>query len=75
LNFLSWGIYHGAGLAVCSNYPNVCGRCGSSVADWFACNRLAGRLLTPMFVNVGWLFFFFPLPVAFRMVRLLFGGN
>ncbi len=74
LNFLFWGLYHGAGLAVCSNYRGIFGRVGRAVADWFACNRIAGRALTLLFVNVGWLFFFYPLPVAFRMLELLFGG-
>ncbi len=71
LNFLFWGLYHGVGLAICSNYRSVLGKPGEAVSNWFACNRIAGWALTMLFVNVGWLFFFYPLPNALSMLRLL----
>lgn len=71
-NFLVWGIYHGAGLAICSSYRKVGGRFGRALAGWFACNRIVSWGLTLLFVNVGWLFFFYPVPTALRMLRLLF---
>ena len=71
LNFLFWGLYHGAGLAVCSNYTALLGRPGAAIKAWFACNRVAGWALTMLFVNVGWLFFFYPVPAALDMLKLL----
>jgi alginate O-acetyltransferase complex protein AlgI len=73
-NFLLWGLYHGLGLAVCSNYKTVLGRAGEAVHGWFARNRFAGWALTMLFVNVGWLFFFYPVPAALDMLGLLFAS-
>jgi alginate O-acetyltransferase complex protein AlgI len=74
-NFLFWGVYHGFGLAVCSNYKTALGRFGEAIARWFDHNRIAGWALTMLFVNLGWLFFFYPLPRALEMLELLFTGN
>ncbi len=74
-NFLVWGLYHGVGLALGSNYRALLGRPGRSLGDWFDHNRVVAWLLTMLFVFVGWLFFFYPLPVALDMIRLLFGGR
>jgi alginate O-acetyltransferase complex protein AlgI len=70
-NFLFWGVYHGVGLAVSSNYAKLGGRPGRLLAAWLDCNRIVSRALTLLFVNIGWLFFFYPLPSAFRMIRAL----
>jgi alginate O-acetyltransferase complex protein AlgI len=74
-NMLVWGLYHGAGLAVCSSYRAVLGKAGDAIGNWFACNRVVGWALTMLFVGIGWLFFFYPLPVAFDMLKLLFAGG
>jgi alginate O-acetyltransferase complex protein AlgI len=70
-NFLFWGLYHGAGLAVSSSYQKLGGAAGRGLAAWFACNRIAAWAATMVFVHVGWLFFFYPVPTALRMLRLL----
>jgi alginate O-acetyltransferase complex protein AlgI len=71
LNFVLWGLYHGAGLAVASSYRAALGRPGEAVGGWLARNQLAGWALTMLFVNVGWLLFFYPVPDAWHMLRLL----
>src|SRR5262249_44052760 len=40
LNFIVWGLYHGLGLAVASNYRTVLGRGGEAIAGWFARNQV-----------------------------------
>ncbi len=71
-NFLFWGVYHGAGLALGSGYRALLGPPGRLVHRWLAFDRLSSWLLTMVFVQVGWLFFFYPLPDAFHMLALLF---
>lgn len=84
-NFLFWGVYHGVGLAVSSSYQRLAGRAGPALAarlggsalapwglaTWLAVYRVATWALTMLFVHVGWLFFFYPVPTAVRMLRLL----
>jgi alginate O-acetyltransferase complex protein AlgI len=70
-NFIVWGLYHGAGLAVSSGYRHLPG-VGPLVGGAMDKEPAAGWLLTQCFVCVGWLIFFYPLPEAFRMIRLLF---
>jgi alginate O-acetyltransferase complex protein AlgI len=74
LNFLFWGVYHGLGLAVCSNYRSALGKPGEALGNWLARNRAVAWALTMLFVNVGWLFFFYPVPNALNMLTLLFAG-
>ncbi|MFN8635210.1 MAG: MBOAT family O-acyltransferase [Chloroflexota bacterium] len=71
-NFALWGLYHGAGLAVSSNYVGVLGRPGQRLSAGIA--RVPGLswVLTLFFVCAGWLLFFFPAPVAWKMFVLLF---
>jgi alginate O-acetyltransferase complex protein AlgI len=71
-NFLFWGIYHGVGLAVASNYRTLLGESGEFVAKKLETHRQIGWVMTMLFVGVGWLFFFYPMPEAFKMLRLLF---
>jgi alginate O-acetyltransferase complex protein AlgI len=71
-NFAFWGLYHGAGLAVSSNYEAALGRPGSAIAAFFARFPLVGWALTLLFVLIGWLFFFYPVAEAAQMVKMLF---
>src|SRR5262249_32266038 len=73
-SFLSWGRSRGPGLAVASSYSR-----------WMPGSHRLNRTLekfpqigwaaTLLFVGVGWLFFFYPLPRAFHMIHLLVGGT
>lgn len=72
-NFLVWGLYHGVGLAINSSYRNLLGRRGQAIAAWMEQHPVFGWMVTMLFVGVGWLFFFYPLPVAWKMLQLLFG--
>jgi alginate O-acetyltransferase complex protein AlgI len=71
-NFLVWGLYHGVGLAVCSTYRSALGPAGRAISDALARKPQVAWVLTLAFVGVGWLFFFYPLPEAIRMLGLLF---
>lgn len=72
-NFLVWGLYHGVGLAVSSNYRSVLGSAGDAIALRLERHHHVAWGLTMLFVGVGWLFFFYPLPTAFKMLGLLLG--
>jgi alginate O-acetyltransferase complex protein AlgI len=71
-NFLLWGLYHGAGLAVASTYRDALGALGRGIGSAFDRLPLVGWALTLVFVMLGWLLFFYPAPEAARMARLLF---
>ncbi len=70
-HFVIWGVYHGLGLAVCSNYSAI-----PKLGPWLS--ALLNRrpticwISTQLFVWFGWLIFFYPLPEALRLARLLF---
>lgn len=70
-NFVIWGLYHGAGLAVAASYQRIPGL-GQTVTAAFAKEPLIAWLLTQIFVFVGWLWFFYPAPEAWNMIKLLF---
>jgi alginate O-acetyltransferase complex protein AlgI len=72
-NFLVWGLYHGCGLAVNSSYRSLLGPVGRRLGEWFDEYPVAGWMGTMLFAWVGWLFFFYPLPDAVRMLGSLFG--
>lgn len=72
-NFLVWGLYHGVGLAICSNYRVLLGRAGEALGRRLERHSQISWLLTLTFVWVGWVFFFYPLPEAWRMLKLLTG--
>jgi alginate O-acetyltransferase complex protein AlgI len=72
-NFVLWGLYHGVGLAICGNYSALTGSPGRWLSVWFSRNRIVAWLMTMVFVHVGWLLFFYPVPQALRMLRGLFG--
>jgi alginate O-acetyltransferase complex protein AlgI len=71
-NFVLWGVYHGVGLAVCSNYAAVLGAPGRGLAAVFARWPLLGWALTMIFVFAGWVLFFYPLDEALHLLKLLF---
>jgi alginate O-acetyltransferase complex protein AlgI len=70
-NFAFWGLYHGAGLAISSNYEAALGRPGLALAAFFARFPPVGWALTLVFVLIGWLFFFYPFAEAWQMLKLL----
>lgn len=71
-HFLVWGVYHGAGLAVSTGWRKLLGRAAPAAGPWLVLNRAGGWVLTMLFVGAGWLLFFYPVPDAWRMFRLLF---
>jgi len=71
-NFLCWGVWHGAGLAVAANYASILGPPGRGLAGVFARFPILPWAITLLFVSLGWLGFFYPLPQAAEMTRLLF---
>jgi alginate O-acetyltransferase complex protein AlgI len=71
-NFLFWGLYHGVGLAISSNYRAGLGRVGEGLAIRLERNSPIAWALTMLFVGIGWLFFFYPVGQAFTMIGLLF---
>jgi alginate O-acetyltransferase complex protein AlgI len=72
-NFLVWGVYHGVGLAVSSNYRRALGGVGEAISRWLGENTPVAWGATMLYVMVGWVFFFYPLSDACHMVGLLFG--
>lgn len=73
-NFVIWGLYHGIGLGICATYRQLPGGCGKLVSRVFEKEPLTGLVLTQLYAWLGWLLFFYPLPEAWRMFRLLFGA-
>ena len=73
-NFLCWGLYHGFGLAVATNYRNSLGKIGTTIGWMFDRIPFAARATTFGYVSFGWLLFFYPLAQAFQMCKLLFSG-
>jgi alginate O-acetyltransferase complex protein AlgI len=71
-NFVLWGIYHGLGLALQANYRALTGPLGNALATMFARNWILSWVLTTLFVHVGWLLFFYPVPQAWQIFKLLF---
>lgn len=69
-NFLTWGVLHGVGLAIATNYRRLWlpGRLLGKVFDFLP---PLGWAVTMVFVLVTWLFFFYPMPQAVHMMHLL----
>jgi alginate O-acetyltransferase complex protein AlgI len=70
-NFVAWGLYHGAGLALCSTYASI-PVAGPLLSMGLKKEPLVGWVITQLFVWLGWLLFFYPLPAAWTMATLLF---
>lgn len=71
-NFVLWGVFHGAGLAVCGNYRALLGRPGAALGAFFEQFPPVPWALTTAYVWTGWLLFFYPLPQALKMGCALF---
>lgn len=71
-NFVAWGLYHGAGLGLCATYRKIPG-VGPVVSGLFTKEPFAALVLTQLYAWLGWLLFFYPLPEAWRMFKLLLG--
>jgi alginate O-acetyltransferase complex protein AlgI len=72
-NFLIWGVYHGVGLAICTNYRKALGPAGQALGARFDRHPQLAWLLTLVYAMVGWLFFFYPAHDAWRMLKSLGG--
>jgi alginate O-acetyltransferase complex protein AlgI len=70
-NFVAWGVYHGLGLAVSSNYAALPG-VGPRLQKLCAAHPLPCWALTQLYVWIGWLLFFYPIGSAAAMAGLLF---
>lgn len=70
-NFVVWGLWHGVGLAVSATYGRV-PVVGVILGRVFNQEPVAGWALTQVYVFVGWLVFFYPVPDAVRMAVQLF---
>jgi alginate O-acetyltransferase complex protein AlgI len=71
-NFVLWGLWHGFGLVVNTTYVRLLGPAGESLSRLLQRAPVVPWALTMLFVGVGWLGFFYPVPDCFNMVRLLF---
>jgi alginate O-acetyltransferase complex protein AlgI len=74
-NFALWGIYHGCGLIISTAAPRVLPKIPSELSGlrivlpaWV----LVRWIVTLLFVNFGWLLFFYPAGRAWTMFLLLF---
>lgn len=70
-HYVFWGIYHGAGLAVCVTYQRV-PVAGPAVMWVFSKEPNLKRALTLLYAWLGWLVFFYPVKEALHMAALLF---
>lgn len=70
-HFVIWGLYHGVGLAICSNYAAL-PAAGPKLHAFFASRPRTSWLLTQLFAWIGWLVFFYPVEQAWTMTKLLF---
>ncbi|HEY3902225.1 MAG TPA: MBOAT family O-acyltransferase [Chthoniobacter sp.] len=71
-NFILWGVFHGAGLAICGNYRLLFGPVGVSLGNFFDRFPPVSWAVTTLYVWFGWLLFFYPLPQAWQMALSLF---
>ncbi len=70
-HFVVWGIFHGVGLGICATYRKVPGM-GRAMGRLFEKEPFVAWAVTQLYVWIGWLIFFYPLPEAVRMGRALF---
>jgi alginate O-acetyltransferase complex protein AlgI len=81
-NFVIWGLYHGLGLAIANAVPSpkvlIAGttltKAHPKIVMAFETTwKAASWMMTLLFVNIGWLLFFYPVDKAIRMTAQLFG--
>src|SRR6266571_2057153 len=73
-NFALWGMYHGVGLVISVAIERAAQRI-PAVEQSAVIRRVGlfvGWTTTTMFVMIGWLIFFYPVPKGLEMARLLF---
>jgi len=70
-NFVVWGLYHGLGLCLNATYHKI-PFLGPFLQQIFRWVPPISWVLTMLFVLVGWLIFFYPVPLAFEMTQALF---
>jgi alginate O-acetyltransferase complex protein AlgI len=70
-HFVLWGVYHGVGLVTCATWRKIPGL-APALGALFNKEPRAAWLLTQAFAWLGWLIFFYPVPEALHMARLLF---
>lgn len=70
-HFVLWGLYHGFGLALSSNYRALGGTAGEKIGRFFEREPQISWMITFMFVSVGWLFFFYPIHDALLLLYQL----
>ena len=70
-NFILWGVFHGAGLAICGNYRLLLGRWALASESFFERFPPLSWAITTAYVWFGWLLFFYPLPQAWKMAASL----
>lgn len=70
-NFVVWGLYHGVGLAICGNYASI-PVIGPRLEALLSRSPKICWVMTQGFAWIGWLIFFYPLPRAWVMIKLLF---
>ncbi len=71
-NFVCWGVYHGVGLVINSTYRTALGAPGRWIGAVMTRVPALGWAVTTLFVFIGWLYFFYPVAEATRMLKLLF---
>lgn len=72
-NFLVWGVYHGAGIALNNLWRDKIVVNYTVPDTWQLTVKVISWAGTLFFVLVGWLFFFFPVSKALHMLALLLG--
>lgn len=69
-NFMFWGIYHGLGLVIFTQFKSFCEK-RTYLTETTVLTQSVGWLITLLYVSVGWLYFFYPLGEATTMLLLL----
>jgi len=70
-HFVAWGVFHGIGLGISATYRRI-PVLGAALAKLFVTEPISAWAITQAFVGLRWLLFFYPLPQAWQMTRLLF---
>jgi len=73
-NFLVWGIYHGLGVSV-NNVWRQRRPKQAFFKKFILFRKLSAWFCTLMFVLIGWVLFFYPLPKAWEILILMVGAK